>query len=67
MDGFELSRAAARDPQLASIPIVVLTADHILAISSPARDKPFSVPELDALVHHSCRLHRGFHEVDGSG
>jgi CheY-like chemotaxis protein len=58
MDGFELSRAVAHDPQLASIPIVVLTGDRFLAISSPARDKPFSAPELDALVQRSCRLHR---------
>jgi CheY-like chemotaxis protein len=67
MDGFELSRAAAHDPQLASIPVVVLTGDRFLAISSPARDKPFSAPELDALVRHSCRLHRGSDEGNGSG
>lgn len=58
MDGFELSRALADDPQLASIPIVVLTGDRILSFSSPARDKPFSVAELDALVQRSCSLHR---------
>jgi chemosensory pili system protein ChpA (sensor histidine kinase/response regulator) len=58
MDGFELSRAIAHDPHLASIPIVVVTGDRLLAISSPARDKPFSVPELDALVQRTCRLHR---------
>jgi CheY-like chemotaxis protein len=67
MDGFELSRAAAHDPQLASIPVVVLTGDRILAISSPARDKPFSAPELDALVQHSCRFHRASNEGNGSG
>jgi CheY-like chemotaxis protein len=59
MDGFELSRALADDPQLASIPIVVVTGDKILSFSSPARDKPFSVAELDALVQRSCSLHRG--------
>jgi CheY-like chemotaxis protein len=58
MDGFELSRAIADDPQLASIPIVVMTGDRILSFSSPARDKPFSVEELDSLVQRSCRLHR---------
>jgi CheY-like chemotaxis protein len=58
MDGFELSRAVASDPQLASVPIVVLTGDRILSFSSPARDKPFSVTELDALVQRSCSLHR---------
>jgi CheY-like chemotaxis protein len=58
MDGFELSRAISQDPQLASIPTVVVTGDRILAITSPARDKPFSVAELDSLVQRSCRLHR---------
>ena len=63
MDGFELSRALADDPQLASIPIVVLTGDKILSFSSPARDKPFSVVELDALVQRSCSLHRGANDA----
>ena len=58
MDGFELSREAARDPQLAAIPIVTMTGDRILSFTSPARDKPYSVPELDALVQRSCQLHR---------
>lgn len=62
MDGFELSRAIADDPQLASIPIVVMTGDRILSFSSPARDKPFSATELDALVQRSCSLHRGSSE-----
>jgi CheY-like chemotaxis protein len=62
MDGFELSRALADDPQLASIPIVVMTGDKILSFSSPARDKPFSVTELDALVQRSCNLHRSSSE-----
>ncbi|HVM25463.1 MAG TPA: response regulator [Candidatus Limnocylindrales bacterium] len=58
MDGFELWREASRDPQLAAIPIVTMTGDRILSFTSPARDKPFSVDELDALVQRSCRLHR---------
>lgn len=58
MDGWEFSRAAGRDPELAAIPVVVMTGDRILSFTSPARDKPFSVPELDALVQRSCRLHR---------
>jgi CheY-like chemotaxis protein len=58
MDGFELSRAMSRDPQLSIIPTVVLTGDRILALTSPARDKPFSAIELDSLVQRSCRLHR---------
>ena len=63
MDGFELSRALADDPQLASIPIVVLTGDRILSFTSPARDKPFSISELDALVQRSCSLHRSTRAV----
>ena len=58
MDGWELSRAVARDPELASVPVVVVTGDKILSFSSPARDKPFSVAELDAIVQRSCSLHR---------
>ena len=58
MDGFELRRAVGRDPQLASIPIVVITGDRFLSLTSPARDKPFSPEELDALVQRSCSLHR---------
>jgi CheY-like chemotaxis protein len=58
MDGFELSRALARDPELASVPVVVVTGDKILSFSSPARDKPFSADELDAMVQRSCDLHR---------
>ena len=58
MDGFELSRAVARDPQVSSVPVVVLTGDKILSFSSPARDKPFSVAELDSIVQRSCALHR---------
>ena len=59
MDGWELSRAVADDPQLASVPVVVVTGDKILSFASPARDKPFSPVELDSLVQRSCALHRG--------
>lgn len=58
MDGWDLEREVRRDPALSSIPIVVLTGDRILSFTSPARDKPYSLPELDALVERSCRLHR---------
>jgi CheY-like chemotaxis protein len=58
MDGFELTREVARDPQLAAIPIVAMTGDRVLSFTSPARNKPFSVAELDSLVQRSCRLHR---------
>ena len=44
--------------------IVVLTGDRILAIASPARDKPFAADELNALVRGSCRLHRGADDGD---
>jgi CheY-like chemotaxis protein len=66
MDGFELSSAVAHDPQLASIPIVVVTGDHIAALTSPARDKPFSAVEIDALVQHSCRFHRAADDAERS-
>ena len=58
MDGWELSRAVADDPQLSSVPVVVLTGDRLLSFTSPARDKPFGAAELDALVERSCQLHR---------
>lgn len=58
MDGWELSRAAARDPQLSSVPVVMVTGNRMLSFTSPARNKPYSVSELDALVQRSCRLHR---------
>ena len=59
MDGFELARAVGRDPRLAPVPVVVMTGDKILSFTSPALDKPFSVPELDSLVQRSCVVHRG--------
>ncbi len=58
MDGWELSRAVAKDPQLASIPVVVMTGDKVLSFTSPARDKPWSPAELDSMVQRSCSLHR---------
>lgn len=58
MDGWDLSRAIGRDPQLSSVPVVLLTSDRMLSFTSPARDKPFDPAELDALVERSCALHR---------
>lgn len=58
MDGFELAREVERDPQLSAVPVVVVTGDRLLSFTSPARDKPFSPVELDALVQRSCQLHR---------
>ncbi len=63
MDGFELARAVRHDPQLSSVPVVVLTGDRMLSFTSPARDKPFSPKELDALVQRSCALHRESREA----
>lgn len=58
MDGWDFAREVARDPGLNSVPVVVLTGDRILSLTSPARDKPFSPVELDALVDRACRIHR---------
>jgi CheY-like chemotaxis protein len=66
MDGFELSSAIAADPQLATVPVVTLTADRMLSFTSPARDKPFDANELDALVQRSCRYHRSADEGVGA-
>lgn len=65
MDGFELLRAVRQDAQLSSVPVVVVTGDRMLSFTSPARDKPFSLAELDSLVQRSCALHRG--STDGNG
>ena len=58
MDGFELSIAVGRDPNLSSVPVVLVTGDRMLSFTSPARDKPFSIGELDAVVQGACTLHR---------
>lgn len=58
MDGWDFAREVARDPGLNSVPVVVLTGDRILSLTSPARDKPFNPVELDALVDRTCRIHR---------
>ena len=58
MDGWELSQAVARDAELSSVPIVLVTGDRMLSFTAPALDKPLAAAELDALVQRSCRLHR---------
>ena len=63
LDGFELVRAVRQDPQLSTVPVVVLTGDRMLSFTSPARDKPFSSVELDALVQRSCALHRETRDI----
>lgn len=58
MDGFEFSRELSRDPELATLPVVLITGDRLLSYTTPARDKPMSPEELDSLVQASCRMHR---------
>lgn len=58
MDGWELSLAVGRDPQLASVPVVIVTGDRMLTFTAPALEKPLAAAELDTLVERSCRLHR---------
>jgi len=58
LDGFELEQAMARDPQLASVPVALVTADRLLSVTSPAADKPVGPDELDSLVERNCSLHR---------
>jgi CheY-like chemotaxis protein len=58
MDGFELERALRKDPELSTLPVVLITGDRLLSYTTPARDKPMSPEELDSLVQASCRMHR---------
>jgi CheY-like chemotaxis protein len=58
MDGFELARALSKDPELSTLPVVLITGDRLLSYTTPARDKPMSPEELDSLVQGSCRMHR---------
>jgi CheY-like chemotaxis protein len=54
MDGWAFREEQLRDPALASIPVVVLTATHVLGRPIDARAivrKPFSVAELLHAVH----------------
>ena len=53
MDGWDLERQLRRlNPAL---PVVLLTADHLLAIrGGPVRDKPLDPAEVAALVRSRC-------------
>ena len=53
MDGWDLQRSLRRTkPEL---PVVLLTADHLLSIRGSVRDKPVSAAEIEALVRTACR------------
>ena len=67
MDGWELSKAVEHDPQLSTVPVVVMTSDRMLSFMSPARDKPYRPAELDALVERSCRFHRSMADEARAG
>lgn len=58
LDGFELAQAMSRDAQLAVVPVVLVTADRLLSLTSPAGDKPVDPDELGSLIERSCTLHR---------
>ena len=52
MDGWDLQRELRRaNPEL---PVVLLTADRLLAIRGTVRDKPMAPDEIAALVRGSC-------------
>jgi FixJ family two-component response regulator len=53
MDGWDLQRSLRRSkPEL---PVVLLTADHLLSIRGSVRDKPVSAADIEALVRTACR------------
>lgn len=52
MDGWDLQRALRGvNPQL---PVVLLTADRLLAIRGSVRDKPMAPDDIAAMVRASC-------------
>jgi CheY-like chemotaxis protein len=52
MDGWDLERAIRRiRPEL---PVVLLTADRLLAIRGTVRDKPVAPAEIASLIRGSC-------------
>jgi CheY-like chemotaxis protein len=60
MNGWEFRDHQRRDPALAEIPVVIVTADHGAAAKAAAAGaagcllKPFEVPELLDLVERYC-------------
>ncbi|WP_437291668.1 ATP-binding protein [Sorangium sp. So ce406] len=72
MDGFELVRQLKREPELRSIPIILLTArasraEAVGGLDVGADDylsKPFDPLELKARVRAAERLHRAYQELE---
>ena len=54
MDGWDLQRLLRRS--LPDLPVVLLTADHLLSIRGSVRDKPVSAADIGALVRTNCRV-----------
>ena len=52
MDGWDLQRLLRRAKP--DLPVVLLTADHLLSIRGSVRDKPVSGADIEALVRTSC-------------
>jgi len=53
MDGWDLQRSLRRS--IPDLPVVLLTADHLLSIRGSVRDKPVSAADIAALVRTACR------------
>jgi CheY-like chemotaxis protein len=59
MDGFEFRRRQLADPELASIPVLCLTAYHdpsrvIAALGVPCFGKPIDVPSVTRALNATC-------------
>ena len=52
MDGWDLQRLLRR--AFPDLPVVLLSADHLLSIRGSVRDKPVSAADIQALVRTSC-------------
>jgi CheY-like chemotaxis protein len=52
MDGWDLQRLLRR--AFPDLPVVLLTADHLLSIRGSVRDKPVSAADIEALVRTNC-------------
>ena len=62
MGGVELCKALRADPATAAIPIVLMSAAHLLAATGTGADaiigKPFDLDALEALVQRLLSAHR---------
>jgi CheY-like chemotaxis protein len=52
MDGWDLQRLLRRAKP--DLPVVLLTADHLLSIRGSVRDKPVSGADIEAMVRTNC-------------